>query len=293
MSQIKSCFISRYKGGVLVQFDYSQLEIVCLAFLSKDSRLRDDLRSGVDMHCRMASFMTGVDYSIIVTAVASGDKEWIEKRKQAKALGFLVQYGGSATLMAKQTGLQVKDCKAFIKGYYNRYFEVKEWQEEIAMEVVTHRRPSKHMTPSGLQLAQSTIVSVTQRRYTFIEQLAPAWSGKAISFSPTQMKNFPVQGVATGDLVPMMLGRWNRWLRTNWPKGVKLINTTHDSAMIDVDFENMSSGDVMALLNNSRAFLETAPDVFKEVFDIEFDMPLKVDVEWGENWGDMKVFPRT
>ena len=293
MSQIKSCFISRYPKGKLVQFDYSQLEIICLAYLSQDKELMADLRSGIDMHCRMASFMTGYSYEEIKAKVSRGDVVWIQKRKDAKALGFLVQYGGSAKLMSKNTGLDVAVCKAFIKGYYDRYGGVKEWQKRVANRVLFGRKPSKHMTPSGTQLAQSSINSVTERRYTFIEQIAPEWSSKSTSFSPTQMKNFPVQGLATGDIVPMMLGRWNRWLYTNYPDKVKLINTTHDSGMLDVDWYHMNGSNWSGLIEGSRELLESAPTVFKEVFGIEFNMPLKVDVEYGNDWGNLKVFPRT
>ncbi len=57
MSNIKECFISRHKGGSLVEMDYSQLEIIGLAVLSKDTQLKEDIQSGIDMHCMNAATM--------------------------------------------------------------------------------------------------------------------------------------------------------------------------------------------------------------------------------------------
>ncbi len=293
MSNIKMCFESRFTGGRLIQFDYSQLEVVCLAYLAQDPQLRNDLLRGVDMHCRMASFLTGQSYEYIKDQVDSGSSTWIAKRKEAKALGFLIQYGGSANLMHTNTGIDKVKCKAFIKAYYTRYKRVNSWQNSIAKRVEDNRTPSDKLTAGGHQLGISTINSVTGRRYTFIEQLSPAWKARSTSFSPTQMKNYPVQGLATGDIVPMMLGRWNRWLQEFWPDHAKLVNTTHDSGMLDVDVVNLGEGSVTTLITDSRRLLESAPIVFEEIFGKEFDMPLKVDVEWGRDWGALEVFPRT
>ena len=54
MSRIRKCFPSRYKNGILIEADYSQLEIVVLACLSEDGTLADDLNSGRDLHTMRA-----------------------------------------------------------------------------------------------------------------------------------------------------------------------------------------------------------------------------------------------
>jgi len=55
MSRIRQCFPSRYKDGLLIEADYSQLEIVVLAYLSNDENLIKDLISGRDLHRMRAS----------------------------------------------------------------------------------------------------------------------------------------------------------------------------------------------------------------------------------------------
>ena len=284
MSTIKECFTSRFEGGSLVQFDYSQLEVICLAFLTGDYNLYEDLVSGVDMHIRSASFMLGQSYESIKKAHVRGEAWALEARQTAKPLGFLVQYGGAAGLMAKQTGLSKKQCSTFIKGYYDRYHMVARWQDEVAADVEANAELSTVMIGNS-QARMSCINSITGRRYTFVEQKAPVWSSRPTSFSPTQMKNFKIQGFATGDVVPLMLGRLNRWIYAEClDNKVKIVNTTHDSVMLDVHPDCHLS----TLVKKVSRLLESAPQVLDEVFGIEFDLPLKVDAEVGPNWGALK-----
>ena len=194
MSSIKDMFTSRFDDGVLIQFDYSQLEVIGLAWLSGDEQLKADIRGGLDMHCLSASFISDYTYNEIYKAHKAGDADMSALRKRAKPLGFLVQYGGAAGLMAHQTGLPKKLCQQFIGRYYTRYRVVEEWQERVAHDVLRNRTMSSHMV-NGMSAASSMITSPTGRRYTFIEQAPPAWMGKKLSFSPTQMKNFKVQGL--------------------------------------------------------------------------------------------------
>ncbi len=282
MSSIKDMFTSRFDDGVLIQFDYSQLEVIGLAWLSGDEALKKDITSGLDMHCLSASFISDYTYNEIYKAHKAGDVDMSALRKRAKPLGFLVQYGGAAGLMAHQTGLPKKLCQQFIDRYYARYVGVEIWQETVAADVLRNRKMSSYMV-GGMSAGSSMITSPTGRRYTFIEQAAPSWMGKKLSFSPTQMKNFKVQGFATGDVVPMMLGRVNRLLKRDFPE-VMLVNTTHDSVMLDSPPVTKRGG----LIIQTQELLESAPQVLKEVFDIDFDMKLPVDVEMGPTWGTLK-----
>ena len=137
----------------------------------------------------------------------------------------------------------------------------------------------------SVQARTSVIDSLTRRRYTFVEQKAPAWAKRPTSFSPTQMKNFKIQGFATGDIVPMMLGKVNRFLHDECIREqVKIINTTHDSIMLDV----RQDIDKEQLISKVTVEMEKAPKYLQEIFDIEFDMPLKVDAEIGPNWGALE-----
>jgi DNA polymerase I-like protein with 3'-5' exonuclease and polymerase domains len=89
MSRIKECFKSRWgDDGVIMEADFSQLEVIALAFLSQDTHLIHDIISGVDMHCMSASFLYDTPYDYILKACKAGDVEWIKKRKLSKGPSF-------------------------------------------------------------------------------------------------------------------------------------------------------------------------------------------------------------
>lgn len=92
MSNIKRCFTSRFgENGSILNADFSQLEVIGLAYLSQDKQLYKDILDGLDMHCINASFLYEKPYEYIKAQVDAGDLEWAKKRKTAKAPGFLIQ----------------------------------------------------------------------------------------------------------------------------------------------------------------------------------------------------------
>lgn len=287
MSKIRECFVSRYSDGCLMEADYSQLEIIALAHLSGDHQMAADIRAGTDLHKVRAAQM----YSIVMSKVTP------QQRQTAKQFSFQLQYGAGAPSMAASCGVAVKIAKNFIAAYYDRYPDVKKWQEAIAAEVRGKRQLSERVTPSGASIGRGHHRSATGRRYVIYEDDNPYYEGGAVNrwgkieprtnFSPTKMKNYPVQGFATGDIVPMMLGRIHKTLQGSpWGENVKLINTVHDSIMFDV----------MWSCNNKRTRrfgmwvkkeMERAPQELEAQFGINFTLPLKVDISVGENWGKM------
>lgn len=284
MSDIKHCFRSRFVNGSLMQFDYSQLEVRVLAFLSGDEVLKRDLADGVDLHCMAGQFLSAIPYEELRRKYLAGDAAATSIRKQAKACAFLTQYGGGAGALASGTGLNIERCRHFLKQYYLRYSGVKLWQDKVMELVKKHSTPSKIII-KGQQARMSRINSRTSRRYTFYEQEAPAFlksRGVNLSFSPTQAKNYPVQGLATGDIVPMMLGRLNRFLWEHYPQ-VVLVNTIHDSVILDIPRDVRQ----LQIASDVRALLESAPAVLHQVFGVRFDVALPVDIEVGKDWGNL------
>ena len=287
MSTIRKYFTSRWKDGYICEYDFSQLEVIALAYLSQDVNLIADIKSGVDMHCQSASFLYGAPYANIKGAVDRGDKEWKAKRKIAKAPGFLIQYGGGAKTMAKETGLSEGQCKGFIEAYYKRYAGVKAFQDSVIAEVKASRQLTDKRTAAGLPSGRGEYVSETGRRYAFMEM--DGFRGD-VSFSPTQMKNYPVQGFATGDIVPLVLGKLYRALKNDKVlcDDCLMINTVHDSVVFDIkDEETLFYADKVI-----RETMEAAPQYLKEIFDIDFGLELPVDGEAGKNWLVMEPVDR-
>lgn len=280
MSLVKKCITTRFKYGTLLEVDYKQLEVFALAFLSDDKQLKEDLIHGVDIHAINAAALAGVPLHMFLARLASGDPLAIKQRKLAKTLSFQLQYGAGPSTLAEKNGITLTAAKRFISNYYYRYPRIKEWHIELLQEVKRKRVPSPKHSATGVPIGMSTITSITGRRYTFFEED----SFNSVSFSPTAIKNFPVQGFATGDIVPLVLGKLHQMIYDKeWQDSVLLVNTIHDSVLFDIrDFV-----DLRIIAGRIKEVMENAPLYLKQQFGIDFDLPLKVDMKIGENWQEM------
>lgn len=282
MKDIKSFFHSRYSGGgLLVEADFSQLEVVGLAMLSGDKQLIADIRSGLDMHTVRAAELFDVPESAVSKS----------QRKIAKALSFQLQYGAGAKSMALKNGIDVKLAQKFIDNYYARYSRVREWQEEVATAVRLSRKPSERRTASGLPAGEGTYTSATGRIYKFYEYDAPDWSppGTPPNFSPTEMKNYPIQGFATGDVMALFRKNvYRAWQSCYTNSEWCLINTVHDSVMLDVASSKLLQCDVAPILKDQAARL---PKQLEEYWGIEtHGLEFPITIKAGPNWADMEDF---
>lgn len=276
MSDIKSYFVSRWgDDGVIMNADFSQLEVIVLAHLSNDVQLAEDILNGLDMHRVRAAQLFGKPEAEVTK----------EERTIAKAFSFQLQYGSGAKNMAETNGVPVELAKDFIRQYYERYYMVKSWQDDTMIEVEKKAKLIPEHSYSGYPLKESYLQVETGRRYRFKQGDAPSFmqrDGVFTSFKPTEVKNYPVQGTATGDIVPMMLGKVWRWLVTSkYKDDALLINTVHDSIMLDV---KKSVAEPVGI--HVKKIMESAPQEYRNRFGVYFNLPLKVEVTYGPNWAE-------
>lgn len=276
MSDIKSCFPSRFEGGVLLESDFSQLEVVGLAALARDANLIEDLLSGRDMH----RYYTAARLGITEEEVQPKDRTF------TKRMTFQLQYGSGAKNMAAKLGLPVEECQAFIEAYYERYWETKQWQEDVAQAVQASRKPTEKLTPKGYPQGRGEYQSPLGRLYVFLEQDAPEWMRDSIpSFSPTQMKNYPVQGSATADVMAIFRARlYRKWLVSPIRNDILFINTVHDSIMADC--RSMEAALVLkGMIEETAAEL---PEALAETWGFIAPVPFKVETKVGPTWADLE-----
>lgn len=275
MSDIKSCFVSRFESGRLVEVDFSQLEVIGLAILSGDKVLKSDITSGMDMHRLRAAELFGKREEDVTPA----------ERFLAKRLSFQLQYGAGWKSMAEKNKISGEIAKAFIANYYARYTRVKEWQQEIMEEVKASRRSSEKRTPKGYPAGVGEHISATGRIYRFYEYDAPEWMPEGtLSFSPTEIKNYPIQGFATADIMALFRKLvFRKIFEEGMQDTVKMINTVHDSVMFDVAGETeynwieKTCVDIAALL----------PAEIEARWPIVVDVPLPITVKSGPTWAKM------
>jgi DNA polymerase-1 len=286
MSRIRQCFHSRYKNGILVEADYSQLEIVVLAYLAQDITLADDLNSGRDLHTMRASEL----YKISEADVTS------EQRRVAKTLSFQLQYGAGAKTMSEINKISRTLAQEFIDNFYNRYLGVEAWQK--ANEDYVKRRggldwwyeyesealSKLDRTPLGVPRHPSPLRSPSTRTLVFREYDSKYGhkhkKKRTIQYSPTEIKNYPVQSLAT-DIIKIALGAlaYKLWFNDK----IKIINTVHDNIIIDCSLKERE--EVCNMLQ--WAMVDRTTSILKNRYDIELPVPLKIEIKSGTIWSEM------
>lgn len=264
---IKKSYVSRFVNGKLVEMDFSQLEMVGLAIVSNDKQLMKDITDGVDTHSELYRAM----YGVLPTK---------DQRKAFKPLTFGLVYGAGAKTLAEQGSCSVADAKKFIEVFYNRYKGVKLWHDSMLKLADTNKSLTTKHTPKGFPMHAYLHRMPTGRMYVFHEY-DNEWK-KTTSFSPTELKNWPIQGFSTGDIVPHMVGVIVDLIyKTGMDKYILPIMTVHDSILFDWDGEH--DFDVASI----KAALNRTSEIIKEYYGIKMPVMLSVGETSGPNWGDM------
>jgi DNA polymerase I-like protein with 3'-5' exonuclease and polymerase domains len=266
---IKQIFNSRFKDGVIIEVDFNQLEVVALAHVTTDLQLIHDISSGADIHSELYKAMFG-------------RYPTKEERKPFKARTFQLIYGAGAKAIAKQAGCSFDEAKKFVDVFYTRYPSVGKWHKEFSD--VADRLGKYEMNDEGFMDKVKTFIYHTEtgRKFAFKEYYSDSdWSTRTYNFSPTELKNYPVQGLATGDIVPMMLGIIFRQLVGR--DDVKMVNTIHDSLMFDVQHYAVDE-----FIEEITATLKSTHKYFEEIFKTPLALKLNAGASVGKNWFEMK-----
>jgi DNA polymerase I-like protein with 3'-5' exonuclease and polymerase domains len=271
-SNIKNAYISRWgDDGVIIDVDYSQLEMVALAILSGDERLKEDIRKGVDMHTEL--------YKALFSRAPTK-----EERRPFKRCSFCLVYGGGPKAISEQGGITIGQAKGFIEAFYARYPGVKRFHENLIADVSSCRyHAGRRDTETDLPYGESYYVNDYTHRVLHFREYPSLWLKGECAFSPTEIKNYPVQSFATADIVPMMFGKLFRVLKNNKKLRNKclLINTVHDNVMLDCHKSALQ--EALPLI---KSVLESVVQVFQETFGHTLDMPFNVNVSYGRSWGE-------
>jgi DNA polymerase-1 len=108
--RIRSAFRAA-PGFELVSADYSQIELVILAHLSRDPNLVEAFKSGIDVHRRTASLIFAVEPEAVTS----------DMRRVAKTINFGVMYGMSAFRLANELRIPRGQAAGFINAYFSTY----------------------------------------------------------------------------------------------------------------------------------------------------------------------------
>ena len=190
-------------GCVLVDADYSQIELRLLAHIAGDETMQRAFTSGEDIHTVTASQVFGVPLESVTR----------QMRSNAKAVNFGIVYGISAFSLAQDIGVSVAEAKDYIENYLARFSGVRRYMTEVVEKAK----------------ADGYVETVMHRRRTLPELTASNFVTR--SFGERVALNMPIQGTAA-DVMKLAMVRVDRALREE-SLSAKLILQVHDELIVE------------------------------------------------------------
>ncbi len=297
-SEIKKMFISRFPNGEMIEIDYSQLEVVVQGVLSKDKQLCEDLRSKIDFHCKRVSAKHHITYQEAVAWCKQGvsfpaleAKGLVGKSERTKVKEFSFQraYGAGATAIALATGMEKEEVEALIEAEERMYPGIVAFNSEVEKQVIQSATPYGAIdidTGEWKMYRRGTYIGPTGTRYVFRTWNAPEFMrkrGTTQTFSPPELKNYPVQGTG-GEFVICILGRlWRHFVSVDfYDWSAFLVNTVHDCVWADTKPEVRKQ-----VATDMRRIMQSIPEYYNKRYGLGIDVPFPVDVEYGLNMMDL------
>ena len=237
---VKKVFISRWKGGYILEADFAQLEFRTAAFLAQDELAMEEINTGFDVHA--------------YTAKVISDAGQPTTRQEAKEHTFAPLFGA--------TGYGRSKAEASYYEHFNeKYQGVASWHKKLGNEAIRLQK----------------ITNASGRQYAFPDVIRRD-NGSPTHF--TMIKNYPVQGFATGDIVPLVLIELEA--RMNKIQSC-VVNSVHDSMVVDVHPNEKEY--VLSIIDTLNKDLD---NLIEEAYDIQMNVPLLLEAKIGPNWLDIK-----
>jgi DNA polymerase-1 len=200
--EIRKMFVAS-PGNVLVDADYSQIELRILAHISDDESMKSAFLSGEDIHRMTASQVLGKAPEDVTST----------ERSHAKAVNFGIVYGISAFSLSEDIGVSVAVARDYINTYMAKYHGVRDYMERVvneaketgcAVTLYGRRRPLPELKSSNFNLR---------------------------SFGERVARNMPIQGTAA-DIMKIAMINVSRALEQECPNA-KLLLQVHDELIVE------------------------------------------------------------
>jgi DNA polymerase-1 len=202
--RIRRAFIPGDQDHVILDADYSQIELRIMAHLSGDKTLRQSFAAGEDVHTRTAALVFKVPPAEVTP----------DQRRRAKEVNFGIMYGMGAYGLAQRLGLANDEAEQFIQAYFVNYPGV---QEYMARTIREARQSGCVTTLLGRRRMVPDIASDNRRVREFAERTAI---------------NTPIQGSAA-DLIKVAMIRIQRRLEEE-KSAARMIMQVHDELVFEV-----------------------------------------------------------
>lgn len=241
--QIRKMFVAK-EGCTLVDADYSQIELRVLSHIANDETMINAFKAGEDIHAVTASQVLGVPLSEVTK----------EQRSSAKAVNFGIVYGIGEYSLSQDIHTSVKEAKAYIDAYLEKYHGVRQYMESIKE-----------------QAKKDGYVQTMMNRIRYIPELkSPNFNIR--KFGERVALNTPIQGSAA-DIIKLAMVKVNKRLHEENLKS-RLILQVHDELIVEATDDEVD--EVKKILSEEMQGAMT------------LSVPLKVDMSTGHSWYEAK-----
>ncbi|MEM5855721.1 MAG: DNA polymerase [Candidatus Aenigmatarchaeota archaeon] len=266
------------KGNKLVMADYSQIEMVVLAELSKDSELLNVINNGFDMHSYNAGKIYNIPYEEIVKQKDT-NPEIAKLRQNAKRVTFGVIYGASEEGLALRSNISKEEAEKIVSTFFKTYPATQIWIKERHKEVINK---GVVLVPTGRPrwFPQRSTLNINA---SSLDDLIANFHDKVLL---RQAQNTPIQGFASDlNLVTCEI------LRRIF--NVKVLGAIHDSIICEIKEEEEEEiiekietakeltirlKETLSLLN-----LVKTPQIIENL-----SVKLKIEPKVGYSWNEIK-----
>lgn len=228
----------------LVDADYSQVELRVLAQMSQDKNMIDAFVHNEDIHTKTATQVFNVTSNEVTP----------ELRSAAKAVNFGIVYGKSDFGLSEELHIPLKEAKAYIENYFNKYSKIKEFMEKTIEDACING-----------------YVKTMFNRRRYIPEL------KSNNFmlrnaGKRAAMNAPIQGSAADIIKIAMVNVYKKLEEKNLKS--KLILQVHDELIVETVKEE----------------LELVKSIVREEMEnaVSIDVKLDVDLNVGRSWYETK-----
>ena len=201
-AQIRRMFVAA-PGNMLVDADYSQIELRLLAHISGDIAMQEAFLSGEDFHAVTASKVFNLPLEEVTPTL----------RSRAKAVNFGIVYGISAFSLAQDIHVRPYEAKEYMEAYLEKYHGVRDYMKNIVEKAK----------------AEGYVSTLYGRRRALPELKSSNFNTRA--FGERVALNMPIQGTAA-DIIKLAMVNVSDRLRSEGLKG-RLILQVHDELIVE------------------------------------------------------------
>ena len=202
-------FFAGSEGNLLVDADYSQIELRVLAHVAGDQAMQEDFREGRDIHTSTAARVFNMPQELVTS----------EMRSKAKAVNFGIVYGIGAFSLSKDIGVSRKEADDYIKEYLRNYSGVDAYMKRVVEEAKE----------------KGYVETLFGRRRYLPELKSGNFNMRA--FGERVARNMPIQGTAA-DIIKIAMIRVSDRLEREGLKA-RLILQVHDELIVECPPEEL------------------------------------------------------